>query len=203
MQAAFARIRVLPPPAAGAVVLSGLGGAGTRRTADARIAAIVQRAVVQLVAVYVAPDVGLRPVQQRADLRQAGLLVLVDRLRCGALLGLFVPHARHPGAVSTHGPDERLDLADLAAADALAQAVVKTVDPVLAHVTLHRLRVRVVQLDTTMIAAFEARDQRQGLFRQPAGIDADDVDRGHMRPDQVGKYHGLRAQAAGIDHAAG
>src|SRR5579863_8366056 len=174
MQAAFTRIRVLPPPAAGAMGLSRLGGPGARRTTDARIAAIVQRAVIELVAADVAPDVGLRPVQQRADLRQPGMLVLGYRLRCGALLGLLVPHARHPGTVSGNRPDERLDLADLAAADALPQAVIETVDAVLAHIALHRLRIRVIQLDTTVVAALEALQQCQGLLGQPAGVDADD-----------------------------
>ena len=184
------------------MVLSGLDGAGARRAADARIAAIVQRAVVELMHADVAPDVSLRPVEQRADLRQPGLLVPGYRLRCRALLGLFAPHARHPGAIAGDGPDEGLDLADLAAADALAEAVIEAIDAVLAHVALHRLRIRVIQLDAALVAALQALQQRQRLLGQSPGIDTDDVDAGYMHPDQVGQHHCFGAQATGIDHAA-
>ena len=40
------------------------------------------------------------------------------------------------------------------------------------------------------------------LLVQATGVDAEDVDLGQIRGNDVGQHHGLRAQAVGIHHAA-
>src|SRR5579863_6153620 len=98
MQTAFARFGVFPPPAPGAMTLPRCGGTRARRAANAGIAAIVQRVVRQLLGANIGPDIALGPIEQWTDLLQAVLLVARNRLRPGARIGLFTPHARDPGA---------------------------------------------------------------------------------------------------------
>ena len=66
------------------------------------------------------------------------------------------------------GALERLDLADVAAAQPLLDAEVETVDAVVAHVLLDQPRVRIEHLDAALVAALDAIEQRQRLVVQPA-----------------------------------
>src|SRR6185437_8789372 len=143
MQAALARVGLFPPPAAGTVILAGLDGARARGAADARIASVVQHVVGQLLREDIGPDVGFGPVEQRTHLGSA-VLVLRDGLPRRACLGLLAAQARDPGRIAGDGALEGLDLANLAAGEALLQAVVEAVDALLADILLDRGRVGIV-----------------------------------------------------------
>src|SRR2546428_6304565 len=75
MQAAFLDLSLLlPPPAAGALVLAGDGGARAGFAADRGVPALVQRVIWEVVLVDVRPDLVLGPRGQRRDLCQALVL---------------------------------------------------------------------------------------------------------------------------------
>src|SRR5450755_4517252 len=123
MQTAFARLGLLPPPAAGAMTFTRRGGTRAGCAANARVAAIMQRVVGQLLGADIGPDITVGPVEQWTDLLQAVLLVARDRLRRGTQIGLLAPHARDPGPVAGDGATEGLDFANLAATQARTQVV--------------------------------------------------------------------------------
>ena len=71
VQAAFLVLRRLPPPAASACVLAGQHGTRAWRAADARIAAIVERVVWNVVNPYVRQDVVVMPLRERIEFGSA------------------------------------------------------------------------------------------------------------------------------------
>jgi len=97
---------------------------------------------------------------------------------------------------------ERLDLADVAAAQPLLDAEVETIDTVVAHVLLDQLRVRVEDLDAALIAALDAIEQRQRLIVQPAGVEREHLDLGRVTADDVRQHHRLGTEAVGVDDVA-
>jgi hypothetical protein len=88
--------------------------------ADRRVAAIVQRVVRHVVGVEVTPDVVVGPRDERVDLDQAELLVVLDDARAGALGGLVAADRRDPGVEADQRVLQRHDLAQLAAAIRIA-----------------------------------------------------------------------------------
>src|SRR5579871_1582808 len=114
MQSALTRVGLLPPPATGTVILTGLDGARAGCAANTRIAAIMQHVVRQLLGEDVGPDLGLGPVEQRAHLGNP-MRIARDGRPIRARLGLFAPQSRDPGVISGNRAPEGLDLADLAA----------------------------------------------------------------------------------------
>ena len=86
VQAAFALLRLFPPPAPGAMVLARHDGPGAGRAANAGIALFVQAVEGKLARADIGPDLLLGPVQQRADLVQAVLGVPLNGLALGARL---------------------------------------------------------------------------------------------------------------------
>src|SRR5690242_13633698 len=93
LQSALTRVRVLPPPAAGARIRARLDSARARRAADARITAIMQSVVWQVARVDVSPHVFLGPVEQRAHFPQPVALVPGRRLAERTLARLLTTHA--------------------------------------------------------------------------------------------------------------
>jgi len=106
-----------------------------------------------------------------------------------------------PGPVAGDGALEGLDLANIAAAQTRAQTVIKAVDAVLTHIARNGLGVGTVERQAPLVALLQALEQGQSLIGQTAGIDAEYVYFPHLRADQIGQDHGLRTQAAGVDHA--
>src|SRR5215204_602546 len=67
---------LLPPPAAGALLGTGVHGSGAGVTADRLVALVVQRVAWDVVRADVLPDLFLGPVRQRVDLDQATVVVV-------------------------------------------------------------------------------------------------------------------------------
>src|SRR5690606_11449414 len=130
LQAAFARLGILPPPAARARICARLHCPGARRAADAGIAFVVQGVLRKVTSLDIRPHVGFGPFQHGADLPQPVTLVPSHRLAERAFRRLFATHARHPGFVARYGALEGLDLADAAAGLAFIGAEVETVDAI-------------------------------------------------------------------------
>src|SRR6185295_18851519 len=168
LQTALARIRVFPPPPAGARIRTRLDRTRARYAADARVTAIVQGVVRQVASVDVGPHVLVGPIEQRADFPQTVPLVPRHRLAKRALLRLFATHAGHPGAMAGDCALEWLDLADIAAAQALFDPEVETVDAVVTHVLFDQPGVRVEDLDASLITTLDTIEQRERFVVQPA-----------------------------------
>src|SRR5262245_60988900 len=103
-------------PAACALLLLRGRRAGAGDAADRAVAGLVQRVVGDLVDVDVGPDALLVPVRERVQLPDAVALRPLDLRGVGAARGLVTAGAGGPGLVRLEHADERLDLADLAAA---------------------------------------------------------------------------------------
>src|SRR5690348_16544615 len=73
VQAALLDVRLLPPPAARALVLAGLDGPRAGRAADGCVATLVQRVVVEPMLADVRPDLVPAPPHERGDLRDAAV----------------------------------------------------------------------------------------------------------------------------------
>src|ERR1044072_8771064 len=99
---------------------------------------MVQSVVRQVASLDVGPDVLLRPVEQRADLPEAVALVPGHRFAFRTLLRLLATHAGHPRTMSGDGALERLDLANRAATEALADTEGEARDAVVAAGLLHQ-----------------------------------------------------------------
>src|SRR6478736_7384923 len=168
LQAAFLGIRILPPPAAGAAVGARLHGTRAGCTADAGVALVMQRVVRQLARADVIPDVVVGPVEDGADLGDAAIgRVHFHRLRQRARDRLFMPHAGDPCAGTGDGTAEGLDLADVAAALAVLDAVEETVDAVPRHPGFDGLRLGVVDLDAPLVAPLQAFDEVVRFLGKP------------------------------------
>src|SRR5271170_6809496 len=136
MQAAFARITALPPPAARAFVFAGLYRTRARRATDARKAAVMQGVIGQPLFADVLPDLVFRPFEQGADLVQAVGAIPLHGGRQRAAGRLAPSDARHPSVAAGDGAAERFDLADAATALSLVGTVAESIDAVLAHPAL-------------------------------------------------------------------
>src|SRR6185369_2065343 len=202
LQTALTRIRVLPPPTTGARIRAGFDCTRARRATDAWVTTIVQGVVRQVAALDVGPHVLVGPIEQRADLPQTVALIPRHGFAERTLVRLFATHAGDPGTMAGDRALERLDLADIAAAQALFDAEVETVDAVVPHVLLDQLGVRVEDLDATLVATLDAIEQREGLVVQPAGIEREHLDLGHVTADDVGQHHRFGAQAVRVDDVA-
>jgi len=89
----------------------------------------------------------------------------------------------------------------MAAGEARLEAMVKPVDALVGDELLERLRVGIDEPDTALVAPLELLQQLIGLLGEATRIDAENVDLGDVRPDDVGQHHGLGAQAVRVDHA--
>ncbi len=67
---------------------------------------------------------------------------------------------------------------------------------------LDALRVGIDQADALAVATLEPIHEVVRFLVETTRVDADDVDLGNVRPDEIGEHHGFGAEAVGVDHAA-
>src|SRR2546430_17663517 len=94
-------------------------------------------------------------------------------------------------------------LADAAAFEACLEAVIEAVHALARDQPLERRGVRVDHPDRAPVAALQLLEQLMGLLVQPPGIDAEHVDLGQLRRDDVGEHHRLGAEAVRGPEAPG
>src|SRR4029453_18653581 len=129
MNAALELVGARPP--AGALLLVETGRPRTGDAADRTVPDLVQRVVGDVVRVDVAPHVLLGPVRQGLDLPDAVAIRTLDLPGVRARGRLLPPDARDPGVVGLERLDQRLDLADVAAAVGIRLPEVRPLDLVL------------------------------------------------------------------------
>src|SRR5881392_2105060 len=103
-------------PAACALLLVGCGGPGTGDAADRPVAGLVQRVVRDLVDLDVGPDALLVPVGERVELPDVVAVRPLQLRGPGAARRLVAADPGDPGVVRLERLEQRLDLADVAAA---------------------------------------------------------------------------------------
>src|SRR5438270_5773063 len=97
VDAALLHAVLLPPPAAGAFVLSRGRGSRAGLTADGGVAVVVEHVIRDVVVLDVVPDLRLRPACERGDLRDPVMeRVRRDRRRLGAGRRLRAPEPCDP-----------------------------------------------------------------------------------------------------------
>src|SRR5688500_7727862 len=114
VDAALELVRTGPAP--GALLLVGTDRAGARDAADRAVAGLVERVERDLVHLDVGPDPPLVPVGEGMDLPDAVALRPLHLRRPGARRRLVAADPRDPGVVGLERPQQRLDLAHVAAA---------------------------------------------------------------------------------------
>src|ERR687895_2936444 len=118
MNAAFELVR--PSPAAGALLLVRPRRPGARDAADRTVSDVVQRVVGDVVRGDVVPHGTLVPARERMHLPDAVALRVLQLRRSGPRRRLASPDSRDPSVVRLERADERLHLADVATAVAVA-----------------------------------------------------------------------------------
>src|SRR5205814_3888965 len=81
------------------------------------------------------------------------------------------------------------------------EAVIEAVHALARDQPLERRGVRVDHPDRAPVAALQLLEQLMGLLVQPPGIDAEHVDLGQLRRDDVGEHHRLGAEAVRVHEA--
>src|SRR5436190_7834148 len=104
VKTAFFRLRVLPPPAAGPLVLARLDRACAWPAADAWISAIVQRVIRYVVLPDVPPHIVVGPVGERIHLHQLVAFVPLDLVQRRACDRLLPAQPRDPGVEAGERP---------------------------------------------------------------------------------------------------
>src|SRR5918996_82447 len=121
------RIR-LPPPAAGAVVLAGRDRAGARCAADGGVPLRIERVDGHVVVAQVLPDLALRPLGERVELDDRAVVVVdLDLANVRARRPLVATETGDPGVERGEVPRQRLDLADVAAEQAVRDRLAEEV----------------------------------------------------------------------------
>src|SRR6266850_2426033 len=197
VQAALLGLGLLPPPAACAEIFAGLYRARAGRAADRAVALVVEPVVGNAVLAEVVPHLVLAPRCERIEFLQAvrGVVLALGQLRPFSRMPAALPG--NPGPLAGERPLERLDLADLAAALAQLDALIKCIAAVGTHVFKHRRRIRLVDLHVHSVIIFYFLNQHQGIRVQAAGIEHEDLDRQAGARDGVGKDHVFGRKAAG------
>src|SRR5439155_21933561 len=127
------------PPAC-ALLLVRRDRAGTGDAADRPVAGLVQRVVRDLVDLDVGPDALLVPVRERMELPDLEAVRPLDLRRLGPARRLVAADARDPRVVGLERREERLDLADVAAAVGIAFPEVRALPAMLLSDGQHRSR---------------------------------------------------------------
>src|SRR5579859_2023271 len=115
----------------------------------------MQTIVRQLPRPDVLPDVLFGPVEQRAYLVQAVLVVPFDGVGQGTRRRLLAADPGDPRRVPGYSTLKRLDLTDPAAGQARIQSVVETIEALIGHKRLQRLRIRMDDSDLSLVAALQ------------------------------------------------
>src|SRR2546429_8050408 len=136
-------------PAAGALLLVGRGRPGAGNAADRAIARLVQRVVRNLVDLDVGPDALLVPVGERVELPDAVAIRPLQLRRRRAARGLVAADARDPGLIWSERREQRLHLADVAAA----------------------IGIRLPEVRALALVLLGDGDHLRGLQRQPVALD--------------------------------
>src|SRR5450631_1407147 len=197
MDAAFLVLWLLPPPTPGANILAGFNGARARRTADAGIAAIVQRIVGNAVPAQILPDVGVDPVGERIELPQPVRLIEFLHRHIRSRRRLRAALSRDPGAASRERAHQRRGLANRAAMLTQLDTAIKRIGAMLANERLQRMMIGKEDIDRQLIVLAHAIDQGVGLGRKPPGVQRENPDRQRVTRDEIGQYHVLGAKTAG------
>src|SRR3569833_2147852 len=152
VQSALLAFRILPPPAAGANVLPAGGRAGAGCAAEAGIELVVQLVVGHAEVADVIPNVVVAPLDQRIEFLQAVASVPLGYTEVGACRRLLAAQTGDPGFFALERALQRFHLADMAAALAQVDAVVKRVGAVLADITLDLFMARKIWREAFAVA---------------------------------------------------
>jgi len=161
-------------------VLAGADRAGAGLAADAEEAAVVQFVVGHLVVADIAPHLLGRPVRQRVELGQGAAFagegsVVLDHRDFGTGIGtLVLALAGDPGVQPGEFAPQRADLADAAAL--LVTIPVKAEQALFAHQGLHRLGLRIHDLDGDAVVLADAVHKAVGLGVEAPGIEGKHLD---------------------------
>src|SRR5438067_2245273 len=136
-------------PASGPLLLVGVDRAGAGDAADRAVAGIVQRVVRDLVHLDVGPDALLVPVCERVELPNVIAVRPLQLRSRRSARRLVAADAGDPGVVRTERFEQRLDLADVAAA----------------------VGVRLPEVRALAFVLFRDRDYLRALERQPVPLD--------------------------------
>ena len=157
-------------PATGALLLVRGRRAGARDAADRAVPRVVQRVGGYLVDVDVRPHPLLVPVGERVDLEDLVALRPLHLRRVDAARRLVAANPRDPGVVRLQRLDERLDLADVAAAVGIALPEVRPLGAMLLGDRRDR------RLDELQLVAIDQRVARVvGLAEEEVRVELDRV----------------------------
>src|SRR5438477_4269489 len=109
---------------------------------------------------------------------------------------MLAPLAGDPGALAGKRARQRLDLADLAAALAQADAAVERVAAVELNVVRDRTGLRLVDLYLQAVALPDFWNLGEGVLVQASGVEHEHADRQPQSRDDIGDHHVLGLQAA-------
>ncbi|CAK7255183.1 exported protein of unknown function [Shinella sp. WSC3-e] len=199
MQAAFALLVVLPPPAAGALGLAGLDGARTGFAADRGIAAPVHRVHRNRIVGDIGLDALDVPVGQRIDLDQAAFGVELRERRVGTVAGLAAAKAGDPEGCPFECARKRLQLAHAATGVARLDALVEAVEAVLRGIGVDIVLAGMITRDGDAVLVLGLVDEVDGLLEEAAGLQRRDVDAEALGADGRRDHLVLDAEAGGED----
>ena len=115
MQATFAMVRRLPPPATGAHILTWLNSTGTWPTTYAWVSAVMQLIIRHTVHLYIIPHLLFRPRDEGIHLDELVHLVPLYNLHILTGNALFTTQATYPYIKTLKGTLEGFELTNLAA----------------------------------------------------------------------------------------
>ena len=159
---------------------------------------VVQAVVGHIMLADVGPDVILRPVQHRVVLDQAEHRIVLDRLNGSSIRRLIAAAAGDPGLHALQGAPQGVDLAHGAAHLAEFDRTIEQIDAVFVDHRLHFLAIGKDDLQLHAVMFSQTLHQLIGFLRQPAGIQRQHPNAGHVFLDEVNLHHPFRAQRARI-----
>src|SRR6266566_9621766 len=179
-------------PAAGALLLVGRSRAGARDAADRAIPGLVQRVERNLVDLDVGPDALLVPVGERVELPDPVTLRPLELRRSGAARRLIAADAGDPGVVGAERFEQRLNLADMAAAVRIRFPEVRTLALVLLG---HRDHLRALELEP--VALHQTVPRLVALAAEKLRVELDHGDPEAELRDHVHEHRRLLLPGAG------
>src|SRR5205085_12485397 len=197
MEAALARLVLLPPPAPGPLILALQNRARAGLAADRGETPLVQRIHRDLLHLAKIEDLLAGPVEERRDLDE---VALQHRQRDRAALPRLVgAQPGHPGGRIRQCPVQWLDFADVAAIEPRRLAMVEAVDPGVGDPGGERPRVRVVGADALAVTLLGLLPELVGGRKEAAGVQRHHLDVEPAGEDDVGERLVLQPEA-GREH---